>query len=98
MKRAVGVVSFLSVVAISGAAVADTTLVSTWRAPDAQPGTFRGKKVVTLFVSPDEQERRGVEGLLAEELTQRGAQGVPAVALIPAEEIRDEAKVKPRLA
>ena len=28
----------------------------------------------------------------------RGAQGVPAVALIPAEEIRDEAKVRPRLA
>jgi hypothetical protein len=98
MKRAVGAVAFVSVVAIAGAAVAATTLRSTWRSPDAQPGTFRGKKVVTLFVSPDEQERRGVEGLLADELTQRGALGVPAVALIPAEEIRDEAKVKPRLA
>ena len=98
MNRAVGAVSFVSVVAISGAAFAATTLRSTWSAPDAQPGTFRGKKVVTLFVSPDEQERRGVEGLLADELTKRGAQGVPAVALIPAEEIRDEAKVRPRLA
>ena len=98
MKRAVGAVSFVSVVAIAGAAVAATTLGSTWRAPDPQPGTFRGKKVVTLFVSPDEQERRGVEGLLADELTKRGAQGVPAVALIPAEETRDEAKVRPRLA
>ena len=98
MKRVVGAVSFVSVVAIAGAAAAATTLRYTWSAPDAQPGTFRGKKVVTLFVSPDEQERRGVEGLLADELTKRGAQGVPAVALIPAEEIRAEAKVRPRLA
>ena len=89
MKRALSAVSFVSVVAIAGAgaAAAATTLRSTWRAPDAQPGTFRGKKVVTLFVSPDEEERRGVEGLLADELTKRGAQGVPAVALIPIEEI-----------
>jgi len=97
MKRLVGAVSFVSVVAIAGAAAAATTLRSTWTNPDAQPGTFRGKKVVTLFVSADEQERRGVEGLLADELSSRGAQGVPASALIPAEEIRDEAKVRPRL-
>jgi hypothetical protein len=98
MKKAVGGVAFVSVVAIAAAATAATTLQSTWTAPEAQPGTFRGKKVVTLFVSPDEQERRGVEGLLAEELTNRGAQGVPATALVPAEEIRDEAKVRSRLA
>ena len=97
MKRAVGAVSFVCVVAMAGAAVAGTSLRSTWKAPDAQPGTFRGKKVVALFVSTDEQERRGVEGLLADELTKRGARGVAAAALIPAEEIRDEAKVRPRL-
>ena len=96
MKRAVVAVWFVS--AFAGAALAATTLRSTWRAPDAQPGTFRGKKVVALFVSPDEQERRGVEGLLADQLTMRGAQGVPAVALIPQDEIRDEAIVRPRLA
>ena len=79
MKRALSAVSFVSVVAIAGAgaAAAATTLRSTWRAPDAQPGTFRGKKVVALFVSPDEQERRGVEGLLADELTKRGARVCP---------------------
>jgi hypothetical protein len=96
--RAAGAVSFVMAVATTGAAVAATTLRSTWTAPDAQPGTFRGKKVVALFVSPDEQERRGVEGLLADELTARGAHGVAAATLIPAEEIRDEAKVRPRLA
>lgn len=97
MKRAVVALSFVGVAALAGAAAAGTSLRSTWTAPDAQPGTFRGKKVVALFVGPDEQERRGVEGLLADELTKRGAQGVPAAALIPAEEIRDEAKVRPRL-
>src|SRR5262245_25344964 len=97
MKRAVVAVAFEGVFAVAGAAVAATTLRSTWRAPDAQPGTFRGKKVVALFVSPDEQERRGVEGLLADQLTMRGAQGVPAVALIPVDEIRNESIVRPRL-
>jgi hypothetical protein len=97
MNRAVVALSFVTLLAIAGVAAAGTTLRSTW-ASDAQPGSFRGKKVVTLFVSPDEQERRGVEGLLADELTKRGAQGVPAVALIPVEEIRDETKVRPRLA
>jgi len=98
MKGTVRAISFLTTATIAVAAVAATTLRSTWKAPDAQPGTFRGKKVVTLFVSPDEQERRAVEGLLADELTKRGAQGVPAVSLVPAEEIREEAKVRPRLA
>src|SRR3954470_13723341 len=97
MKKAAVAMSFVSLVAIAGPAGADTTLRSTWAA-DGPPRTFRGKKVVTLFVSPDEQERRGVEGLLADELTSRGAQGVPAVSLIPTEEIRDETKVRPRLA
>ena len=97
MPRAVGAVSIVTLGVIAGAAAAATTLRWTWRAPDAQPGTFRGKKVVALFISPDEAERRGVEGLLAAELAERGVQGVPAVALVPAEEIRDEAKVRARL-
>jgi hypothetical protein len=84
--------------ALGVAAGAGTSFVSTWRNPEAQADTFRGKKIVAVFVSPDEGERRSVEGLLASELTQRGAEGVPAVVLLPAPEIRDEAKVKARLA
>jgi hypothetical protein len=97
MNRAAVAMACVSVVAVAGGAGADTTLRSTWAA-DGPPLSFRGTKVVTLFVSPDEQERRGVEGLLADELMKRGVLGVPAVTLIPAEEIRDEAKVRPRLA
>jgi hypothetical protein len=98
MKRAAGAVTVVSLAVIASAAGAGTTLQSTWRAPDARPGTFRGKKVVALFISPDEGERRSIEGLLASELSERGAQGVPAVALVPAAEIRDESKVRARLA
>jgi hypothetical protein len=98
MKRAVVAVPVVILALIAGAAGAATTLRSTWRAPDARPGTFRGKKVVAVFVSPDESERRSIEGLLASELAKRGARGVTAVALVPAEEIRDEAKVRARLA
>jgi ribosomal protein L31E len=97
MQRAVGAVSVVTLAVIAGAAGAATTLRSTWRSPDAAPGTFRGKKVVAVFVSQDEGERRSIEGLLASELTERGAQGVPAVVLVPAEEIRDESKVRARL-
>jgi hypothetical protein len=79
------------------AACASTSFSSTWRAPDAKPGTFKGKKVVAVFVSQDEALRRGVEETLAVELNQRGAEGVPAYEIIPTADIRDEAKAKARI-
>jgi hypothetical protein len=79
------------------AASAGTSFRSTWRAPDARPGTFQGKKVVAVFISTEEALRRGVEDSLAHELTRRGAQGVQAYSLIPTAEIRDEAKAKAKI-
>ena len=79
-------------------ACAGTSFRSTWRAPDAQPGTFQGKKVVAVFISKDEGLRHGIEETLASELTRRGVEGVPAYTLIPTSEVRDEAKAKARLA
>jgi hypothetical protein len=97
MARA-GRAVLVSVAVIAGAAAgAGTTLTSTWRAPDARPGSFQGKKVVAMFVSQEEGLRRGIEGSLAAELTRRGAQGVPAFTLVPTAEIRDEAKAKARI-
>ena len=46
------------------AGCASTNFSSTWKAPDAKPGTFKGKKVVAVFVSQDEALRRGVEETL----------------------------------
>ena len=73
------------------------SFTSTWKAPDARPGTFQGKPVVAVLLSDDEGLRQGVEGLLAYELTQRGAKGVAAWSLIPLSEIRDQEKAKARI-
>jgi hypothetical protein len=93
MKRLLLVPAVLTAVAC-----ASTGFVSTWRAPDAQPGTFQGKTVVAVFMSQDEALRRGVEQTLATELTRRGAKGVPAYSIVPTSEMRDQAKAKARVA
>ena len=73
------------------------SFTSTWKAPDAKPGTFQGKPVVAVFMSSDDALRQGIEGRLAYELTQRGAKGIAAWSLIPSSEIRDEEKAKARI-
>jgi hypothetical protein len=90
-------VVFTAAALTAPAAWAGTSFISTWKAPDAQPGTFQGKKVVTLFVSQEEALRRGVEQTLAYELTKRGMQGVAAHTLVPTADIRDEEKAKARI-
>jgi len=95
MTRTVRAASLLA--ALLASACASTNFSSTWRAPDAKPGTFKGKKVVAVFVSQDEALRRGVEETLAVELNKRGAEGVPAYEIIPTPEIKDEAKAKARI-
>jgi hypothetical protein len=95
--RSAGIVLGTAVLA-AGAACASTSFVSTWRAPDARPGTFQGKPVVAVFVSDNEALRRSVEDELARQLTARGAMGIAAYTIIPTAEIRDEAKAKARLA
>jgi hypothetical protein len=87
----------LAAAAAATAGFGGPTFTSTWKAPDARPGTFQGKSVVAVFMSSDDGLRRGIEGLLAHELTQRGARGVAAWSLIPAAEIRDEEKAKARI-
>jgi hypothetical protein len=89
--------ALLATVAVATAGFGGPSFTSTWKAPDARPGTFQGKPVVAVFMSTDEGLRQGVEGLLAYELTQRGAKGVAAWSLIPVSEIRDEEKAKARI-
>jgi hypothetical protein len=96
MKKALQA-GFLGVVMITGEASAGTSFRSTWRAPDAKPGTFRGKMVVAIYITQDEPLRQGVEITLANELKKRGVEGVAAYKLIPTDEMRDEAKAKARL-
>jgi hypothetical protein len=80
-------------VAAAGCATG-SSFTSTWKAPDAQPLTGSGKKVAALIISKDESVRRGSEDLLSYQLTKRGAKGIPAYALIPADAVQDKDKAK----
>jgi hypothetical protein len=89
--------TLIAAAAAATAGLGGPSFTSTWKAPDARPGTFQGKTVVAVFMSADDGLRQGIEGRLAYELTQRGAKGIAAWSLIPSSEIRDEAKAKARI-
>ena len=76
------------------AACATTTFHSTFKAPEATPLNFKGKKVAALIVSKEEGVRYGAEDALAREITAMGAVGLPAYNLIPKELVRDRDKAK----
>ena len=56
---------------------------STWRAPDAQPLEVRGSKVAAVVMMNNEASRRVAEDKLAQEISARGAVGVPMYVLYP---------------
>ena len=76
------------------AACASTSFVSSWRNPAAEPGTFKGQKVVALVMSKEQGVRFGAEDALARELTARGIVGIAAYSLIPKELVQDKEKAK----
>jgi hypothetical protein len=80
--------------AATAVACASTSFHSTWKAPGAEPLSFKGKKVAALIVSKEEGVRYGAEDALAQELSARGAVGIPAYSLIPKELVQDKEKAK----
>ena len=94
----VAAITLAGLVATAATAGAGPAFVHTWVAPDAQPGTLQGKKVMAVFVSEEEALRRNVEDVLARELTKRGAQGTPAYSIVSRSDIRDTEKTKAKLA
>ena len=86
----------LIVIAAAATLVADATtkFKSTWKAPDAGPGEFSGKKVVAVLITDDLALQMPAEEALAAELTRRGAQGTAAYRMIPKEELQDATKAK----
>jgi hypothetical protein len=89
------IAAFAATVTLAGCA--STRFNSTWKAPDAGPLDFAGRKVAALVVTADQATRLGAEAALARELTQRGVKGVPAHTILPAEEVKDKDKAKARL-
>jgi hypothetical protein len=79
------------VVALSGCAA--TGLVSSWKAPDAEPFQLRGEKVAAVVMASDQSTRRAGEDALARELSARGAQGIPMYTLL-GDADPDEAKAR----
>ena len=73
---------------------ADVKFTSTWKAPEGQPPSFRGKKVIALVISDDVNLRVSSEEALAHELTSRGVVGTPAYRLIPKEELTNPDKAR----
>ena len=63
-------------------ACSTTTFTSTWKAPGTQPIDPLGKKVAALVISSDASRRRSAEVYLANDLTIRGARGVPAYTIL----------------
>jgi hypothetical protein len=86
-KRWIGL---CAVVGLSGCA---TGLVSSWKAPDAEPFGLRGEKVAAVVMASDQSIRRAGEDALARELSARGAQGIPMYTLL-ADAQPDEAKAR----
>lgn len=65
-----------------GACGTSTTFISTWKAPDAQRVNPTGKSVAALVISGDKRQQRDAEVHLSNDLTIRGARGVPAHQII----------------
>lgn len=80
MRRAGRCFIALSALWIAGCA---NDFVSSWAAPDAQPLALRGHKVAAVAMMADGSSRRMVEDILAQEITNRGAIGVPMYTLLP---------------
>jgi hypothetical protein len=71
--------------------------VSTWKAPDAQPLQLRGSKVAAVVMMHNEASRRSAEEALANEISARGAQGVPMYQILPAGSPQTEAAARAAL-
>ncbi len=83
-----------AVFAAATVACSTTTFDSTWKAPGAEPLSFRGKKVVALVLTRRASVRYPAEDALAAELTAKGAIGIPAYTLIPGDVLQDQARTK----
>ena len=88
-------IGLTAAVALGLVACASTTRFdSTWKAPEAGPLNFRGRKVAALVISDNTATRFSAEDLLARELRARGVEGIPAYDLIPQSETRDKDRAR----
>lgn len=78
-------------------ACSSTKFVSTWRSPTAAPLEVQGAKVAAVVLMQDEASRRAAEDTLAQDISARGAQGIPMYTILPNASVHDEAAVRAAL-
>jgi hypothetical protein len=86
-----------AVVATALAACSSNSFVASWKAPDAQPLEVQGAKVAAVVMVNNEASRRVAEDKLAQEITARGAVGVPMYVLYPDAEPSSEPQARAAL-
>ncbi len=93
------VLSFAFLLLISSNLLAGgAKFVKTWKNPDAQPVNWKGQKVAAFAITLLVANRDEAERILANELTQKGAQGVPGHTLVAPKVEQDREAVKRILA
>lgn len=70
-------------IALNLTAFAGVKYVKTWKNPEGQPGTWKGKKVVVFAGTLMKDGRQGAEQAMVRELTKLGIQAIPAYTAIP---------------
>lgn len=76
---------------VSAMAKADT-FEYTWKAPDAQPVIFSGKKVAVLVLARSRAAGLAAEETLANSITLRGGQGIPGHQIVAESDLEDKQK------
>lgn len=74
-------------------AAADT-FQSTWKAPDAKPLHFAGKKVAAIVLTKNQGGRAAAEDLLVKKITARGPEGIAGYSLLTQSDLDDHEKAK----
>lgn len=74
-----------------------STFVSSWKAPDATLVDFAGAKVAAVVMIEDVSSRRMGEDILAREITEQGAQGIPMHTLYSDTDPSKEAQARAAL-
>ncbi|HET6266448.1 MAG TPA: hypothetical protein VFG11_01935 [Acidobacteriota bacterium] len=83
----------LFVLMVAATAKADT-FEYTWKAPDAQPVSFYGKKVAVVVLTKSRAAGIAAEETLARNITLRGADGVPGHNIATRGDMEDKTKAK----
>jgi hypothetical protein len=84
----------VSVSLLAACTPSEPVFVVSYRPPDAEPLAMRGQKVAAAVLMQDQQVRALAENTLAEEISKRGALGVPMHVILPSAVPDDEATAR----